>query len=297
MAKSEEFYTFNHDLWQSAAGSRPAMFSFLDGFMDAGKVGSTIAEYLLEHSSNQVLATFDIDLTHDFRARRPRMTFDTDSWKSVDEVTLTLHLARDGDGVPFLVLVGPEPDMRWNGLRDALIDLVEKLDVSLVLSAHGVPMTVPHTRPTPITRHATDETLRRENPRWVDRIEIPASFASYLELALGKHGRHAMGLAVHVPHYLAQGNYGRAAELALQQLLDVTRLNLPMEPLRETAEANLALINAETLEAPDARDLIAALETQYDEFTAATDAALPSADELGAAFERFLADQDDQGAR
>lgn len=294
MVNPHEFYTFNDDLWASVAGTRPPLFYFFEGFMDAGNVGANLTSVLLEHCSPQILASFDVDLTHDFRARRPKMVFDTDSWKSVDEIALTLHLLRDARDTPFLVLSGPEPDMAWNGLRSCLIELFARLEVPLAFTAHGVPMAVPHTRPVPLTTHATDIGLRGENPRWVDRLTIPASFAAYLEFGLGQAGRRAMGIAAHVPHYLAQGNFVRAAQLIAERMAEATGLSLPVEHLRQEADANLAAIDAELHGNPEAAELIATLERQYDEFAAAADAQLPSAEELGAAVEAFLAEQESE---
>lgn len=292
MATTRDFYTVNEDLWTSVVGSRPPLFYHFEGFVDAGNVGANLTEALLEHGSPQVLASFDVDLVHDFRARRPKMIFDTDAWKSVEEISLTLHLVKDKIERPYLVLSGPEPDMAWNGLREALIALLIRLDVPLTFTAHGVPMAVPHTRPVPLTTHATDIKLRGENPRWVDRLTIPGSFSAYLEFGLGQAGRSAMGVAAHVPHYLAQGNFFHATHLIAERFAKVTGLILPLEHLRTEAETNLAAINAELSESPEAAELIAALERQFDEFSAAADAQLPSAEELGAAVEAFLADQD-----
>lgn len=289
---NQDFYTIDHDLAASLAGSRPAMFVFLDGYMDAGQIGTQLKEFLLEDADAAVLARFDPDLVHDYRARRPQLIFDTDSWKDVDEPELMLQVAHDGKGAPYLVLAGPEPDFRWHGLRDALIDLVEQLDVSLVFAAHGVPMAVPHTREVPLTTHATDIELRTENPRWVDRLTVPGSFASYLEFCLGRVGRSAMGIAAHVPHYLTQGTFTRPALEVAGRMAAATGLDLPLEKLAEKARANDETIGAEVADNPEAAEVIGALEHQFDEFQAAADEQLPSAEELGAAFQQFLAQQD-----
>ena len=287
-----DFYTFNESLWESVANSRPVLLHFFDGFMDAGNVSDTLTDYILKSTEPEVLAEFDLDLTHDYRARRPKMIFDTDEWRSVEEIRLTLYLARDLVGRPFLLLAGPEPDMRWHVLRNAIVDLIDRLAIPLTVTAHGVPMAVPHTREVPLTTHATSESFKRKNPGWVDRIEVPGSFSAYLELGLGQRGHQAMGLVAHVPHYLAQGTYLRAAEIALDRIMQVTGLRLPADRLRSDARDNIDVINAEAQANPEVEQVIEALETQYDSYSTSEAADLPTAEELGAEFERFLAEQD-----
>ena len=50
----------------------------LDGFMDAGQAGRVTADHLLEVLDHRLLARFDVDLLHDYRARRPEVTFAED---------------------------------------------------------------------------------------------------------------------------------------------------------------------------------------------------------------------------
>ena len=60
---------------------------------------------------------------------------------------LTVHAVRDNAGVPFLLLDGPEPDLRWEQFTAAIIRLAERFDVSQVVGLNSIPMAVPHTRP------------------------------------------------------------------------------------------------------------------------------------------------------
>ena len=288
-----DWFAINEDLWGTVAGSRPPLFYFFDGFIDSGRVGATLIEALLEHSEPQLLGSFNMDLVHDYRARRPAMVFDRDHWASLEEPVLNLHLARDAEGMPYLVMRGPEPDHRWRLFRDGLVGLVQRLDVSMLLTGYGMPMAFPHTRPTPLAIHTTDPELRQQNPRWIDRLEIPASFSSYLEYHLGKLGISSYGAAAHVPHYLANASFTQAAATILHRYAEVTKLALPTDELDLAAEANLMAIEADTRGDETARELLHQLEEQYDRYTEPTGEDLPSADEIAAAVERFLAQRDD----
>ena len=65
-----------------------------------------------------------------------------------------------------------------------------------------------------------------------------------------------------------------------------------MGELTERSEANLASIDSETAEDADFPAVVQALEEQYDRLSNSGAASMPSADEIGAAVEQFLAEQD-----
>jgi len=121
-----------------------------------------------------------------------------------------------------------------------------------------------------------------------------------LEYRLGQKGRDAMGFAVHVPHYLAQSEYPAAAERLLTAASKATGLLLPTEDLRAAAEVARAEIDQQVEQAEEASSVVRSLEQQYDAFIRGQEGTsllaeqtgpLPTADELGAELERFLAEQ------
>jgi predicted ATP-grasp superfamily ATP-dependent carboligase len=293
MLDPRELYTLDEDVVAGLANHRPVLIQQLDGFVDAGQAGRLLTAHLLEHLDHELVAEFDHDQLHDYRSRRPAMTFDTNTWKSYADVHLRLHRVTDERGEIFLLLSGPEPDVQWDRMAAALLQLIEQLGVRLTVSMHGIPMAVPHTRPITFTAHATDPALVAGFRSWIDRVEVPASFSALLEWRLGQQDQQAMGFAVHVPHYLAQAAFPQAAITLLQQLAGATGLGIPLEPLEKAAAENLADITNEMSDSDEVQQLVASLETQYDILQAEGVPRVPSADEIGAEFERFLAQRDD----
>lgn len=288
-------YTADEEIWASLSGHRPVMLHLLEGYMDAGQVGKVIEAHLMEHCESELLAEFDHDQLHDYRARRPMMVFDVDHWESVTQPYLTLHRLVDDQGDPFLLLRGQEPDNQWSRLTAAVVDIADALQVRLAATVAGAPMGVPHTRRLTVSPHATRPDLLppdEATSRWA-HVEVPGSFSSYLEYTLGKRGVPAGGHFVHVPHYLAQTAYIEAAVEALERLVRFTGITVPIQPLVEAAVENRELIDAELAGSPEAQEIVSALEERYDSEADAT-AEMPSGDELAAEFERFLAEQPDK---
>jgi len=285
-------YTLDESVKAKLKEHRPVLVHQLDGFVDAGQAGRLLSVHLLEQLDHEVLAEFDHDQLHDYRSRRPAMIFDTNRWKSYADLHLRLYRVVDEQGEVFLLLAGPEPDVQWERLATAVIGLIEQFGVRLTVSVHGIPMAVPHTRPVTLTAHATDSELVQGYRSWIDRVEVPASFTGLLEFRLGQLDRKAMGFAAHVPHYLAQAAFPEATLTLTRSLNQATGLAVPLEPLEKASAANLADIAAEMAGSAEVQELVATLEQQYDSLQADDAERVPSADEIAAEFERFLAERD-----
>jgi predicted ATP-grasp superfamily ATP-dependent carboligase len=292
MLDPRQLYTVHEDVLAGLAGHRPVLVHQLDGFVDAGQAGRLLTANLIEQLDSEVLAVFDHDQLHDYRSRRPAMIFDTNQWRSYADLQLRLLKMTDEQGEVFLLFSGPEPDVQWERLAAAVIGLIEQLDVRLTITLHGIPMAVPHSRPITATAHATDPELVQGFRSWIDRVEVPASFTGLLEYRLGQLDRKAMGFAAHVPHYLAQAAFPAAGLALTRQLSQATGLAIPLEPLEEASASNLTDINTEMAQSAEVQELVATLEQQYDAMAADTSQQVPSADEIGAEFERFLAERD-----
>lgn len=273
------------------------LLEMLDGFVDAGAGRKLAREHLLGTLASTPVATFDTDLLHDYRARRPIMVFVEDHWESYDAPCLEIRQVEDSAGVPFLMLTGPEPDVMWERFAAAVMLLVERLGVRLVVGTNAIPMGVPHTRPLGVTAHASRKELIEGYQPWVATVQVPASAGHLLEHRLAAAGHDAMGFAVHVPHYLAQAAYPPAAETLLASLSRATGLTFPVAALQETAREAQQTIGGLVAQSDELAELVRSLETQYDAFVASrgtsplTGGPLPTADELGAELERFLAEQ------
>jgi proteasome assembly chaperone (PAC2) family protein len=175
--------------------------------------------------------------------------------------------------------------------------LIERWGVRLAVSFHGIPMGVPHTRKLSVISHATRPDLITEKSPF-NEVQVPGNLAALIELRLGEAGHDAMGFAAYVPHYIAQGTYPAAAVGLLESVMQSTGLAIQATELQELAKRANAEITRKVADSDEVTQIVEALERQYDSFTQASENLLisegeevPSADELGAEFERFLAEQ------
>jgi PAC2 family len=214
---------------------------------------------------------------------------------------------RDTTGAPFLLLAGMEPDVEWERFSAAVLRLVERLGVRLAINFHGIPMGVPHTRPVGLTPHGNRLDLIPGHRSWFDEAQVPGSAESLIELRLAAAGRDVLGVAAHVPHYLARSSYPEAALTVLEAVTAATGLVLAEIAHALRTEAHTVRLEIDRqVEEGDAElvSVVQGLENQYDalagsqsrENLVAESADLPSADDLAAEFERFLAEREDDGS-
>ncbi|GGT23874.1 PAC2 family protein [Streptomyces purpureus] len=288
-------------LAQESAGL--VMLYHFDGYIDAGESGEQIVNSLLGTLPHQVVARFDHDRLVDYRARRPLLTFRRDRWTGYDTPGIEVRLVQDATGAPFLLLSGPEPDVEWERFSAAVRQIVERLGVRLSVNFHGIPMGVPHTRPVGITPHGNRTDLMPGHRSPFDEAQVPGSAEQLVEFRLMEAGHDVLGVAAHVPHYVARSPYPDAALTALEAITAATGLVLPgvAHALRTEAQRTQTEIERQIGEGDEELvSLVQGLEHQYDAMAGAETRGslvaepveLPSADELGREFERFLAERE-----
>lgn len=283
----------------------------LHGFLDAGNGAGVAVGHLLgagpgEPASGPVVATFDVDTFHDYRARRPAISFVRDHYETYDAPRLVVRLQRDALERPYLLLTGPEPDNRWEGFVQALRAVVDHFGVQLTVTLGSVPMAVPHSRPLTVTQHANRTELMLRRNSWRGEIRIPSSATALIEVRLGETDHDVTGYVAHVPHYLAQFDHPAAGVALLEGVAESAGLSFDLDDLKRAAQERDREVAAYLAENPEVAEVVAGLEQQYDAFARAEEAGnsllaedgeIPSGDEIGEQFERFLAGLDEPDGR
>jgi hypothetical protein len=284
----------------------------MTGFTDAGGTVSGVIEHVREELDPRPLVSFSNDALLDYRARRPIVTFDQDHLTDYRPQRLELSLVRDALGQPFLVLAGYEPDFGWDAFAEAVLDLGEEYDVSSVTWVHAIAMPVPHTRTLGATVSGTRGDLVEAHSIWRPHTQVPATVGHLLEIRLSQAGATVTGFVLLVPHYLADTDYPGATAAALEKLMSATGLVFALDDLREEDRDYVERVEEQITSNEELERMVRGLEERYDAYAARLasgaapsgtgtfdEAALPSADELAAELERYLASrpaEDDKGA-
>lgn len=286
----------------------------LTGFTDAGNAVSGLIEHLRETADPQPIAVFDNDVLLDYRARRPVISFDQDHLTEFRPARLELSLATDALGQPFLLLAGYEPDFAWNAFARTVLDLADEFDASGLNWVHSIAMPVPHTRPIGTTVSGNRRDLSVVHSVWRPRTQVPATAGHLLEYRFAERGDRAVGFVLLVPHYLAETENPNAVIAAAEKLMASTGLVLMLDEVQDRRDGYLAKIDEQVLGNEELQQMVQNLERRYDAYMAGrnpedgtydeggfNERDLPSADELAAELERYLASRptgdDDKNGR
>ncbi len=270
----------------------------LGAFIDAGHAQHLLRQSLLSELAHRELGGFTLDEILDHRDSRPPIVFDENHFEGYQAPEITLYEMTDELEQHFLLLDGPEPALRWEGLAESIEKIVEATDVRLSIVTQAIPMAAPHTRPVQVTKWASrpELILGEESP--FGRIQMPASFPAMLSQRLAEHGQDVLGLAAHVPHYLADLDYPDAARALVEAIRKTTGLALPSHALAMAAGVVRAQITSQVDNSEELSAMIHNLEEQYDSQNGRQEieskhVVLPSADDIGAEAEAFLRSMDD----
>ncbi len=281
----------------------PVLVVVLDGFVDAGAAARLAVESLLAAVPRSGWRVSTSTSSSTTAPAAPAALRDR-PLGALRRAELDIVALTDTGSTGYLLLTGPEPDTQWERFAAAVEEVVRTLGVRLAVNLTGIPMAVPHTRPIGVTVHGTRPELTEGHQALFATAEVPGSAVALVEYRLGQAGHAAMGFAVHVPHYLARAEYPQAARVLVDHLAVATGLYLPTGTLTSAAERAEREIAEQVAGSEEVAQVVAALEQQYD--TVISDATgrpgsaggeLPSADELAAEVERYLAGQDDQDRR
>lgn len=296
MREPADLYDLSTDVIEVPEGLH--LVAGLTGFADAGSAVSQVSDYLLDTLEHSTIVTFDNDSLLDYRARRPMMYFDQDHLSDYRPARLSLYLAKDEIGQPFLLLTGYEPDFQWERFTAAVLGLVERFKVKTTTWINSIPMPVPHTRPIGVTVSGNREELIEAMSIWKPRTQVPATALHLIEYRLRELEHPTVGFVILIPHYLAETEYPLAAVSALESVSAATGLIFPTDRLREEGRDFLAKIDGQVEGNQELARLVGTLEERHDTYMLDNplrspltdeDGELPTADEIAAELQNFLA--------
>jgi hypothetical protein len=267
---------------------RAVLVVALDGFVDAGSAASNASAFLRHRWRAEPIARLDGDALIDYRARRPTAVVDSGVVRRIDWPEIELLAATLDDGErDVLLLLGPEPDMRWQAFAAAVGAVCRRLGVEQVVQLGAYPAATPHTRPVAVTRarNRVDQVLD------FDAVDVPGytgpvNARTVLQAELARHDSPAVGLWAEVPHYLATNPHPPAALALAERIAGALGVDIDTTELRAAATLHLEQVAEAVAEHDDAASMVTALEEMVD--AGEDDEELPTGDDLAAEIEHFL---------
>jgi predicted ATP-grasp superfamily ATP-dependent carboligase len=258
------------------------MIAAFQGWNDAGGAASLAAGYLRVATSAERFAVIDPDPFVDYQQTRPTVTLLDGQVRKVEWPETELLASEEED---LVIVLGPEPNMRWRAYTDAICGLAAQIGVELVITLGALLADTPHTRPVPVSSTASDEELIARMALTRSNYEGPTGIVGVLHDACAQAGIRSASLWAATPHYISATPNPRAAVALLERLSDLVGTPGPSGELVRAASEYAVRVAAAVAEDPDLAGYIEQLESAAD----AEDP--PTGEDLARDFERYLREQ------
>lgn len=271
---------------------RPIMLIALNGWFDAAKAATSALEWLMQTRNCVTIATIDSDPFFDFTQERPQVEIDEDDERHIrwpENNVVVLH--DEADGRDLVVLSGVEPHLHWPTFVDCVVRCATQARCGAVVTVGAMLDATPHTRTPLVTGSTTTTALAAKLGLSRPQYEGPTGVVGVLQEQLERQGIPAVSLRVGVPHYLASSEHPKASAALLRRLESVLGVSTRHANLYEEIQRWSELHDDAIAEDEQTTQYVHMLEGEYDR---RQDTIIPTADDLGDAFEQFLRDQDDQ---
>ena len=260
----------------------PTMIAAFQGWNDAGGAASLAAGFLRVATDAERFAVIDPDPFVDYQQTRPTVTLLDGQVRKVEWPETEILASEDAD---LVIVLGPEPNMRWRAYSDAICGLGAQIGVDLVVTLGALLADTPHTRPVPVSSTASDEELIARLALTRSNYEGPTGIVGVLHDACTRAGLRSASLWAATPHYISATPNPRAAVALLERLSELVGTPGPTGELVRAASEYAVRVAAAVAEDPELAGYVEQLESAAD----AEDP--PTGEDLARDFERFLREQ------
>jgi predicted ATP-grasp superfamily ATP-dependent carboligase len=268
---------------------RPVLIAAFRGWNDGGQGASLAAGYLAKLWKAERFADVDPEAFFDFQATRPHVSLTEGLTRHIEwPATVFYHGRPDGLDRDAVLLLGIEPNLRWQTFTDLIVGYVKELGVELVVTLGALLADVPHTRPCPVTGSATDQELVDRLGLSASRYEGPTGIVGVLHDACRRAELPSVSLWAAVPHYVSLTPSPRAALALCDRLGDLLGTPIDTNELDEAAEQYSHQVSEAVASDPDTAAYVEELEQRADQLAEE----LPSGEALAAELTRFLRDRE-----
>jgi proteasome assembly chaperone (PAC2) family protein len=264
----------------------PVMICAFEGWNDAGDAATAAIEHLQLTWEATELSEVDPDDYYDFQVTRPTVRMVDGVTRRVEWPTTRLSVCRPPGATRDVVLMhGIEPNMRWRKFCAELIQQIDELGISTVITLGALLADTPHTRPVPVTGTAYDAASAARFGLERSRYEGPTGIVGVLQDACVQAGVPAISIWAAVPHYVSQPPSPKATLALLHRVEEVLDIEVPLGDMPDQAEEWQRTVSEMAEEDEDVRNYVRALEERGDADLALNET---SGDAIAAEFERYL---------
>ena len=270
---------------------RPILIAAFRGWNDGGQGASLAVGYLAKLWDAERFAEIDPEQFFDFQATRPHVSLVDGQTRHIEwPENAFYHAPIPGVDRDAVLLLGIEPNLRWQTFTDMIVDLARELGVEMMVTLGSLLADVPHTRPSPVTGGATDQELIERLGLQRSRYEGPTGIVGVLHDACNRASIPSVSLWAAVPHYVSLAPSPRAALALCQRLGDVLGTQIDTAELEEASERYSEQVSEAVSSDEETSAYVEELEQRAEMLEEEED--IPSGESLAAELTRFLRERE-----
>ena len=294
---------------------RPMLIAAFTGWNDAADAASNAVRHLIEQWKAEPLAEFDPEEFTDFATVRPHVRLSADKRRTIVWPTVGVWSAHTPGGDAILML-GPEPALRWRTFTEQILAVANRFDASLVLTLGALLADVPHSRPVQVLGTATDQGTIDRFDLQRSRYEGPTGIIGVLQDVCATADLPSASLWAAVPAYASHVPSPKAALALVERTCEMLGTPAPIGSLLSESGEYDQRVTSIVSDDSDLIGYVARLESMSDngdlddydedllddddededdtvggELADEIDSGALNSDELMAEVERFLRDQ------
>jgi proteasome assembly chaperone (PAC2) family protein len=279
--------------WDAVPNLRdPVLVIALRGWFDAAGAATAALEWCLDDRAVTVVASIDPDPFFDFTHERPEVYFNEDDERKIRWPENDIVIARFPEGSrDLVVLSGIEPHTNWNIFSECVLQTAKNLNCSVAVTVGAIAEAIPHSRTPSVFGSTTNAALARRLKLSRPTYQGVTGIVGVMQERFEREQLAAVSLRVGVPHYLTNAQHPKSSAALLRHLEIVLGVPTRHAELYEEIQRWEELHDAAVEGDAHVSEHLAQLEADYD---ARTQIEIPSADDLGAEFEKFLREQPDE---
>ncbi|MFF1819859.1 PAC2 family protein [Kribbella sp. NPDC058245] len=263
----------------------PVVIAAFAGWNDAAEAATGAVDHLIEQWGAELVTEIDPEEYYDFQVNRPEVGFDENGERQLTWPTTRLFVAQPEDTDRDILLIrGIEPNMRWRGFAQELLEVVDESNAQIVVVLGALLADSPHTRPIPVSATSNDEALSASWSLEPSTYEGPTGITGVFADLCSSLGVPSVSIWSAIPHYIAGSPCPKASLALLSKIEALLDLQMPEGELPEMARAWQRGADELSEEDPEVAEYVHSLEEQRD----TADLPEASGDAIAAEFERYL---------
>ena len=223
--------TEDHIVWHSRpALQRPVVIAAFQGWNDAADGASMAVRTLVDAWQAKPLAEIDPEDFTDFASIRPSVRLRSTTQRDIVWPKVSLwHASTPGSDV--ILLLGPEPSLRWRLFTEQIISVVTQYDASMVLTLGALIADVAHSHSTRIMGTSSDDSMIERFDLQRPQYEGPTGIVGVLNDACIQSSIPAVSLWATVPAYASQIPSPKAANALIERAGEIIGTPPPLHAL------------------------------------------------------------------